>query len=234
MKKYVYLLVVALLAIELQSCSSSEDDLITTPDDETIAGNQRGQNRGNDKDKPVEGQMFYVETTHEVEMISAVGTFSTINSKGEVEVYDNLGGGLQTKEGASFYVTNRGKGLYIIGSGTYSPMSGYIYDTWISLYIDDASLIEKGEATITTLNLTTDVTYTVAGETETVYHRLAAANIPMVTATPTFNHWSGGVVTDYLWLSGDSSMKLYDGPTNIMNVWITFKNGIKAQARIAR
>ena len=94
-------------------------------------------------------------------------------------------------------------------------------------------LIEKGEATITTLNLTTDVTYTVAGETETVYHRLAAANIPMVTATPTFNHWSGGVVTDYLWLSGDSSMKLYDGPTNIMNVWITFKNGIKAQARIA-
>ena len=166
-------------------------------------------------------------------MISAVGTFSTINSKGEVEVYDNLGGGLQTKEGASFYVTNRGKGLYIIGSGTYSPMSGYIYDTWISLYIDDASLIEKGEATITTLNLTTDVTYTVAGETETVYHRLAAANIPMVTATPTFNHWSGGVVTDYLWLSGDSSMKLYDGPTNIMNVWITFKNGIKAQARIA-
>ena len=56
----------------------------------------------------------------------------------------------------------------------------------------------------------------------------------MITATPTFNHWKGGVVTDFLWVSEDSSMSLCDGPTNIMNVWITFKNGIKAQARIAR
>jgi hypothetical protein len=71
-------------------------------------------------------------------------------------------------------------------------------------------------------------------ETKTTYQRLAAANIPMITATPTFNHWKGGVVTDFLWVSEDSSMSLYDGPTNIMNVWITFKNGIKAQARIAR
>ena len=56
----------------------------------------------------------------------------------------------------------------------------------------------------------------------------------MITATPTFNHWKGGVVTDFLWVSEDSSMSLCDGPTNIMNVWITLKNGIKAQARIAR
>ena len=233
MKKYIYLLVVALLAIEFQSCSSSDDDLITMPDDETIAGSQRGQNRGNDKNQPVEGQMFYVESTHEVEMITAVGTFATISNKGEVEVYDNLGGALQTKNGGSFYVTRRGKGLHIIGSGTHSPMSGYIYDTWISLYIDDASLIEKGEATITALSLTTNVTYTVAEKTETTYHRLAAAKIPMVTSSPTYTQWKGGVVTDYLWVSGDSSMTRYDGPTNSIEVWITFKNGIKAQARIA-
>lgn len=32
----------------------------------------------------------------------------------------------------------------------------------------------------------------------------------MITATPTFNHWKGGVVTDFLWVSEDSSMSLYD------------------------
>lgn len=32
----------------------------------------------------------------------------------------------------------------------------------------------------------------------------------MITATPTFNHWKGGVVTDFLWESEDSSMSLYD------------------------
>ena len=170
MKKYVYLLIMALLAIPFQSCSSGDEDTAGTNLSDMmldiIGKTTRNQvneqiKGGGHNNAPVEGEMFYEENIPEVVMVTALGTFALMNQKEQVEMYENLGGSVQTKNGGSFLVTNKGKSMHIEGSGVTYPQSGFIYHTTLSLTIDDASLIATGAATITnfTLSLNTNISW---------------------------------------------------------------------------
>ena len=238
MKKYVYLLAMAVLAIQFLSCSKNDDDSASSKEflrnvTRLVQGVEipTGAIGGTDT-KPIEGQMFYEESSSDVVLVTALGTFSVIDQDGVVEVHDNLGGGVQTKEGGSFVVTYKGKSMHIEGSGITHPLSGFTYHTTLSLDIDDASLIESSNATITSFSLTTNTEVSYGGETTTGSTHLAASNIPMISDATIYTHWKGGVITDYSWSSGKSSLTLVDNPSNYLEVWITFKEGTVVKARI--
>ncbi len=241
MKKYVYLLIMAFLAIQFQSCSSGDEDTAGTNLSDMmldiIGKTTRNQvneqiKGGGHNNAPVEGEMFYEENIPEVVMVTALGTFALMNQKEQVEMYENLGGSVQTKNGGSFLVTNKGKSMHIEGSGVTYPQSGFTYHTTLSLTIDDASLIATGAATITnfTLSLNTNISY--HGESATATAYLAASNIPMVSNAIIYTHWKGSGITDYSWASGDDRLTLVANPANFIEIWITFKDGSTAKARI--
>lgn len=242
MKKYVYLLIMAFLAIQFQSCSSGDEDstdinlsemmldIIAKTTREQVNEQIKG---GGHNNAPIEGEMFYEEKLAEVVMVSAVGTFAAKDNNDNVEMRENLGGIVQTKDGGSFLVTYKEKSMHIEGSGITHPQSGFTYYTTLSLTIDDTSLMASGKATITSFSLTvnTDITYYGQSATGTAY--MAASNIPMVSDATIYTHWKGSGITDYSWSSGDSSLTLIANPANFIEIWITFKDGSTAKARIA-
>lgn len=241
MKKYVYLLIMALLAIQFHACSSDDDDSTRTNLSDMmldiIAKTTRNMvneqiKGGGHNNAPVEGQMFYEENMAEVVMVSALGTFTAKDNNGNVEMYENLGGAVQTKNGGAFLVTYKGKSMHIEGSGVTHPQSGFTYYTKLSLTIDDASLIATGKATITSFSLSQSTEINYFGQSATGSAYMAASNIPMVSDNIIYTHWKGGEITDYSWSSGDSSMTLIANPANFIEIWITFMDGSTAKTRI--
>ena len=241
MKKYVYLLIMALLAIPFQSCSSGDDDSADTNLSDMMLDiigkttrslvNEQIKGGGHN-DAPIEGEMFYEEKISEIVMVSALGTFAAKDQDDNVEMRENLGGAVQTKDGGTFLVTNKGKSMHIEGSGVTHPQSGFTYYTTLSLTIDDASLIASGKATITsfTLSLNTDINYYGQSASGSAY--MAASNIPMISNNTIYTHWKGSGITDYSWSSGDSSLTLVANPANSIEIWITFKDGSTTKTRI--
>ena len=241
MKKYIYLLVIAFLAVQFQSCSNDDDDdsaNINLSDmmldiigkttrayiDEQIKG-------GGHDSAPVEGEPFYKEYMPKVKLVTALGTFAAKDQSGNVEIRENLGGAVQAKNGGRFYVTYNGKSMHIVGSGTTHPQSGFTYWTQLSLTIDDASLMDTGKAIITDfdLSLHTDITY--YGERSTGSARLSATNVPMTEAGISYTHWKSSGITNYSWYSGENSLTLVDNPANFIEIWITFVDGSSVRAR---
>lgn len=240
MKKYVYLIAMAVLAIQFLSCSKSDDEKVFQQQDPVMSRSlsdgteiPTGAIGGTDA-KPVEGQMFYEERSSDIVLISVLGTFSTINQDGVVEVYNNLGGAVQIKDGGSFTVTNKGKGMHIVGSGITHPQTGFTYHTKLSLDIDDASLIESCKATITNIDLSMNTEINWFGSSSTGSAHLSASDIPIVDGL-LFTYWKGGTVTDYTYSTSDGlALNLVDNPANYVEVWISFKDGYSVKARIDR
>lgn len=240
MKKYVYLIAMAVLAIQFLSCSKSDDEKVFQQQDPVMSRSlsdgteiPTGAIGGTDA-KPVEGQVFYEERSSDIVLISVLGTFSTINQDGVVEVYNNLGGAVQIKDGGSFTVTNKGKGMHIVGSGITHPQTGFTYHTKLSLDIDDASLIESCKATITNIDLSMNTEINWFGSSSTGSAHLSASDIPIVDGL-LFTYWKGGTVTDYTYSTSDGlALNLVDNPANYVEVWISFKDGYSVKARIDR
>ena len=250
MKKYIYLLIMACFAIQLQSCSNTDDDSASSNEPqqdsqsnykslpglptrgEILDGINSGEIYGGKDTDPVEGKTFYQESTSDVVMVTALGSFSTIDQDGKVEYYNNLGGAVQTKEGGSFTMTAKGKGLHIEGSGTSHPQEGFTSFTKVSLDIDDKDLLKTSEATIKNFNMSTVADVTMYGSSLIINTHLAATDIPMKEDATIFTYWKGGTITDYTYSTEGLSMSLYDNPANFIEVWITFKDGVIASTRI--
>lgn len=238
MKKYVYLIAMAVLAIQFLSCSKSDDEKVLQQQDPVMSRSlsdgteiPTGAIGGTDA-KPVEGQMFYEERSSDIVLISVLGTFSTIDQDDKVEVYNNLGGAVQTKDGGSFTITYKGKGMHIVGSGITHPQTGFTYHTKLSLDIDDASLIESCKATITNIDLSMNTEINWFGSSSTGSAHLSASDIPIVDGL-LFTYWKGGTVTDYTYSTSDGlALNLVDNPANYVEVWISFKDGSSVKARI--
>lgn len=238
MKKYICILVMAVMAIQFLSCSKSDDEKVLQQQNPIMSRSlsdgteiPTGAIGGTDA-KPVEGQTFYEETSSNIVSIVALGSFYTIDQNDSVQHFDNLGGTVQIKDGASIKMTTKGKGLHIEGSGVTHPQSGFTNNTSLSLDIDDASLLESCKAKITNLDLTTVSDVTMYGESFTIHSHLAASGIPMESDAVIYTHWKGGTITEYTYTAADVSMSLYDNPTNTIEVWISFKNGSSVKARI--
>ncbi len=182
----------------------------------------------------------------EVNLITVLGHFQTIDHNGNVEMNGNLGGAVQTRDGGSFTATMKGKALHIEGSATTNPMSWMTLHTHISLDIDDVSLIDSHKSTITKLSLVTnsETSYTYGNETSTSkgQAKLTAANIPMGNDNAGLNYWKGSGITGYsysdttTYYNGKTetgTMDLVDNPGNYIEVWIDFKNGTRAKARLS-
>lgn len=238
MKKYVYLLAMAILAIQFLSCSKNDDDPALSKEflrnvTRLVQGVEipTGAIGGIDT-QPKEGQMFYEEVSSDVVLVTALGSFYTIDQDDNVQFYENLGGNVQTKDGGSFAVTYKGNKMHIEGSGVTHPQSGFTNHTRMSLDIDDVELIKSGKATITNIDLTTVSDVTMYGQSFTINSHLTASDIPMESDAVICTHWKGGTITEYSYSTEGLSMSLYDNPANTMEVWITFKDGTIAKARI--
>lgn len=240
MKKYVYLIAMAVLAIQFLSCSKSDDEKVLQQQSPVMSRSLSDDTEiptgaiGGPDTKPVEGQMFYEEISSDVTSVVALGSFYVIDQNDSVQHYDNLGGAVQIKDGGSLTMTIKGKGLHIEGSGVTHPQSGFINHTKISLDIDDAELLKSCKATITNIDLTTVSDVTMYGESFTISTHLSASDIPMESDAVIYTHWKGGTVTYYSYITDDLSMSLYDNPTNTMEVWISFKDGSSVKARMGR
>ena len=238
MKKYVYLIAMAVLAIQFLSCSKSDEEKVLQQQDPVMSRSlsdgteiPTGAIGGTDA-KPVEGQMFYEERSSDIVLISVLGTFSTIDQDDKVEVYNNLGGAVHIKDGGSFTITYKGKGMHIVGSGITHPQTGFTYHTKLSLDIDDASLIESCKATITNIDLSMNTEINWFGSSSTGSAHLSASDIPIVDGL-LFTYWKGGTVTDYTYSTSDGlALNLVDNPANYVEVWISFKDGSSVKARI--
>ena len=230
----------AVLAIQFLSCSKSDDEKVLQQQSPVMSRSLSDDTEiptgaiGGPDTKPVEGQMFYEEISSDVTSVVALGSFYVIDQNDSVQHYDNLGGAVQIKDGGSLTMTIKGKGLHIEGSGVTHPQSGFINHTKISLDIDDAELLKSCKATITNIDLTTVSDVTMYGESFTISTHLSASDIPMESDAVIYTHWKGGTVTYYSYITDDLSMSLYDNPTNTMEVWISFKDGSSAKARIGR
>ena len=95
MKKYVYLIAMAVLTIQFLSCSKSDEEKVLQQQSPVTSRSlsdgteiPTGAIGGIDA-KPVEGQMFYEERSSDIVLISVLGTFSTIDQDDKVEVYNN-------------------------------------------------------------------------------------------------------------------------------------------------
>lgn len=241
MKKYIYLLVIALLAVQFQSCSNDDDDdsadinlsdMMLDIIGKTTRAYIDEQIKGGGHDKaPVEGQPFYKEYMPKVKMVSALGTFAAKDQDGNIEMRSNLGGAVQAKDGGKFYVTQNGKSMHIVGSGTTHPQSGFTYWTQLSLTIDDTSLMETGGATITDFYLSMHTDITMWGQRATGSARMAATNVPMTSGGISYTNWKGGGITEYSWSSEDSGLTLVDNSANFIEIWITFIDGSSVRAR---
>ena len=240
MKKCIYLIAMAVLTIQFLSCSKSDDEKVLQQQNPVMSRSLSGDTEiptgaiGGTDAKPVEGQMFYEERSSDIVLISVLGTFSTIDQDDKVEVYNNLGGAVRTKDGGSFTITYKGKGMHIVGSGITHPQTGFTYHFKLSLDIDDASLIESCKATITNIDLSMNTEINWFGSSSTGSAHLSASDIPIVDGL-LFTYWKGGTVTDYTYSTSDGlALNLVDNPANYIEVWISFKDGSSVKARIDR
>ncbi len=253
MKQYVLFIAMALLAIQFQSCSSSDDNLALSDElqqslppptltrGEILDGIKKGQIYGGGNTVPKEGKPFYTDYIPEVDWVGVLGSFFTRDQNGNVELSDNLGGLVKTEDGGTFTMVSKGKGLHIEGSSTTHPQTGYTYYNKVSLDIDNASLIRSNNATITNFNFSTDTEAIIttsdtegnsSERTVTGSAYLAASNIPINSNIMVLTYWHGGSITNYSYTSKYSSLTLVDNPANSIEVWISFKNGSSAKARI--
>lgn len=240
MKKYFYILAMAFLAVQFQSCSSDEDDssdinlsemMLDIIGKTTRAYIDEEIKGGGHENAPKEGQPFYQEYMPKVKMVSALGTFAAKDQDGNIEMRSNLGGAVQAKDGGKFYVTQNGKSMHIVGSGTTHPQSGFTYWTQLSLTIDDTSLMDTGEATITNFDLSMHTDITMWGQRATGSARMSATKVPMTEAGISYTHWKSSGITDYSWYSEGSSLTIVDNPANFIEIWITFIDGSSVRAR---
>lgn len=229
----------AVLAIQFLSCSKNDDENVLqlqNPVTSRSLSNDveipTGAIGGTDT-KPVEGQTFYEEKFSDIVSIVALGALYTIDQNDSVQHFDNLGGAVQIKDGGSFAVTYKGNRMHIEGSGVTHPQSGFTNHTRMSLDIDDVDLIKSCQATITNLDISTVSDVNMYGASYTIHTHLAASDIPMKSDAVIYTHWEGGAITEYSYSTDGLVMSLYDGP-NSMGVWITFKDGFIARARIGR
>ena len=238
MKKYIFLVAMAVLAIQFLSCSKSDEESVlqrqnpvtsrSLPDDAEIPTGAIG---GSDT-KPVEGPMFYNENPYDVISVVAIGDIYTIDENDSVFLSKNRGGGVLTQDGGSFVVTLEGKGLHIVGTGvSKSTIDDVILSTTVSLDIDDVKLLESGDATITNFDLSETMEIIFEKWSTTDKTHLSASDIPMVGGLP-HTRWEGGTITDYSWTSPYSSLSLVDNPANYIEVWVNFKEGTVVKARI--
>ena len=237
MKKCIYLIAMAVLAIQFLACTKSDDENVQQQQFPVMSRSLPGSTEiptgtiGGTDVKPVEGPMFYEEDSFEVIAVVALGDCYTINQDDSVFLSTNIGGGVLTQRGGSFTVTKEGDGLHIVGSGVEAEVPEITYYTTLSLDIDDVNLIESGNATITNFDLSETI--------EIVYYKnpdhipLSASDIPMVGGLPR-TRWEGGTITDYSWTSTYSRLSFIDNPANNLEVWILFKDGFSAKARIGR
>lgn len=233
MKKYVYLLAMAFIAIQFLSCSSGDDDSAIMPDStDSSTRIQKSKIPGGGNTAPVEGRMFYIESMPEIAVVTALCTISAVNQDDSVDVYRNLGGIVSVNDGGAFSTTIDGYSLHIEGEGITYISEGFKHHHKLSLDIDDISLLESGEAVITKFSLSTSSEETPLWWTIYSTAYLAATDIPMVSGATSITNWKGGVITEYLWFSGDNSLTLVDSPDNYIEVCIVFKNGFSAKARI--
>ena len=229
MKKYIFLVAMAVLAIQFLSCSKSDEESVlqrqnpvtsrTLSDDMEIPTGAIG---GTDT-KPVEGPMFYNENPYDVVAVACLADCYTIDQNDSVFLSKNLGGGVLTQDGGSFVVTTEGEGLHIVGSGV-SKAAEITISATLSLDIDNVKLLESGNATITNF----DFSETMAGFDK---EHLSASDIPMVSGLP-YTRWEGGTVTGYSRTSFSSSLSLVDNPANTIEVVVSFKDGTVVKARI--
>ena len=229
MKKYIFLIAMAVLAIQFLSCSKSDDENVlqqqnpvtsrSLPDGTEIPTGATG---GTDA-KPVEGPIFYQENPYDVIAVACLADCYTIDENDSVFLSKNLGGGVLTQDGGSFVVTIEGDGLHIVGTSVSHAAEITIYAT-LYLDIDDVKLLESGDATITNFDLS---------ETMVGYNKehLSASDIPMVGGLP-YSRWEGGTITAYSRTSAHSSLYLVDNPANTIEVVVSFKDGSIVKARI--
>ena len=228
MKKYIFLVAMAVLAIQFLSCSKSDEESVlqrqnpvtsrSLPDDTEIPTGAIG---GSDT-KPVEGPMFYNENPYDVIAVACLADCYTIDQNDSVFLSKCLGGGVLTQDGGSFVVTTEGEGLHIVGSGV-SKAAEITISATLSLDIDNVKLLESGNATITNF----DFSETIIG----IVEHLSASDIPMVGRLP-YTLWKGGTVTSYSRTSTSSSLSLVDNPANTIEVVVSFKDGTVVKARI--
>ena len=240
MKKYFYILAMAFLAVQFQSCSSDEDDssdinlsemMLDIIGKTTRAYIDEEIKGGGHENAPKEGQPFYQEYMPKVKMVSALGTFAAKDQDGNIEMRENLGGAVQAKDGGRFYVTYEGKSMHITGSGTTHPQTGFTYWTQLSLTIDDSSLVETGKATITNFDLTLHTDINWYGQRSTGNARMSATNVPMTSPGISYTNWKGGGITEYSYSTEGLSLTLVDNPANFIEIWITFIDGSSVRAR---
>ena len=228
MKKYIFLVAMAVLTIQFLSCSKSDEESVlqrqnpvtsrSLPDDTEIPTGAVG---GSDT-KPVEGPMFYNENPYDVIAVACLADCYTIDQNDSVFLSKNLGGGVLTQDGGSFVVTTEGEGLHIVGTGV-SKAAEITISATLSLDIDNVKLLESGNATITNF----DFSETIFG----IVEHLSASDIPMVGRLP-YTLWEGGTVTSYSRTSKSSSLSLVDNPANTIEVVVSFKDGTVVKARI--
>ena len=238
MKKYIFLLAMAVLTIQFLSCSKSDEESVlqrqnpvtsrTLSDDMEIPTGAIG---GTDT-KPVEGPMFYNENPYDVISVVCLAECYAIDENDSVFLSKNLGGGVLTQDGGSFVVTLEGKGLHIVGSGVSQvTVDDVILSATVSLDIDDVKLIESGDATITNFDFSETMEIILSKRSVIDKEHLSASDIPMVGGLP-HTRWEGGTITDYSWTSPYSSLSLVDNPANYIEVWVHFKEGTVVKARI--
>ena len=239
MRKYVYLIAMAVLTIQFLSCSRSDDENVLQQQNPVMSRSlsdgteiPTGAIGGSDT-KPIEGPMFYNENPYDVIAVACLADCYTIDQNDSVFLSKDLGGGVLTQDGGSFVVTLEGEGLHIVGTGVSQAADVTIYST-LSLDIDDASLIESCKATITNIDLSMNTEINWFGSSSTGSAHLSASDIPIVDGL-LFTYWKGGTVTDYTYSTSDGlALNLVDNPANYIEVWISFKDGSSVKARIDR
>lgn len=238
MRKYVYLIAMAVLTIQFLSCSRSDDENVLQQQNPVMSRSlsdgteiPTGAIGGSDT-KPIEGPMFYNENPYDVIAVACLADCYTIDQNDSVFLSKDLGGGVLTQDGGSFVVTLEGEGLHIVGTGVSQAADVTIYST-LSLDIDDVKLIESGDATITNFDLSETWVIDYGTWSITNKSHLSASYIPMVGGLP-HTRWEGGTITAYSWTSSYSSLYLVDNPANNIEVWVHFKDDTVVKARIGK
>ena len=226
----------AVLIIQFLSCSKNDDENVLQQQNPVMSRSLSGDTEiptgaiGGADTKPVEGPIFYHENPYEVTDVACLADCYTIDENDSVFLSKNLGGGVLTQDGGSFVVTIEGEGLHIVGSGaSLAVASGTMLYGTVSLDIDDVRLLESGDATITNFDFSEKLDV----GSGVFYTHLSASDIPMVSGLP-YTRWEGGTVTDYSWTWSYGSLSLVDNPANNIEVWVNFKDGTIAKARIGR
>lgn len=153
-------------------------------------------------------------------------------------------GGSITEAEGQIYATVRGNALHIECASTTTP-PGNVIDVMhqnIIVDIDDVNLIAVNKATITNVEITqkTESTYKDISSYTNTYFK--ATIIPMQDDYYGFKYWKGDndcivdyytdATTVYPEKTEESHLTFIDSPSNTVEVWIEFKDGSTARARV--